>query len=104
MDNDLNTSLAITALLDMLKSNLNGATKWELVGRFDTVLSLDLQKKSREPEEKGSLDGQIEALIAERQAARKAKDFALADKIRDDLKAQGIILEDTPQGVVWKKI
>ena len=48
------------------------------------------------------LDEDIEKLIAERQQARKEKNFALADKIRDDLKARGIVLLDTPQGVKWK--
>ena len=49
------------------------------------------------------LDDDINMLIEERQLARKNKDFALSDKIRDDLKAQGIVLEDTPQGVKWKR-
>ena len=52
---------------------------------------------------KCSLEDEIEALIEQRQQARKNRDFALADKIRDDLKDRGIILEDTPQGVRWKK-
>ena len=51
---------------------------------------------------KESLDDEIEELIAQRQQARKEKNFALADKIRDDLKARGIVLLDTPQGVKWK--
>ena len=53
---------------------------------------------------KGSLEDEVEALIEARQKARKEKNFAEADKIRDDLKARGIILEDTPQGVRWKKV
>ena len=53
---------------------------------------------------KGSLEAEIEALIAERQQARKDRNFALADKIRDELKARGIELLDTPQGVRWKKV
>ena len=52
---------------------------------------------------KESLDDDIEAMIAERQAARKAKDFARADEIRDELLAKGIILEDTREGVKWKR-
>jgi cysteinyl-tRNA synthetase len=51
-----------------------------------------------------SLDEEIEKLIEERQKARKEKNWALSDKIRDDLKAQGILLEDTPEGVKWKRV
>ena len=54
--------------------------------------------------EEESLDDEIERLIEERQKARKEKNWALADKIRDDLKNRGIILEDTPQGVKWRRI
>ena len=54
--------------------------------------------------EKEDLDGKIEALIEERQAARRARDFATADRIRDELKAQGIELLDTREGVKWKRI
>ena len=55
-------------------------------------------------QEKENLDGKIEALIEERQAARRARDFATADRIRDELKAQGIELLDTREGVKWKRI
>lgn len=54
--------------------------------------------------EKTLLDEEIEQKIKERQVARKNKNYALADKIRDELKAQGIILEDTPTGVRWKRL
>ncbi len=57
----------------------------------------------KSPGKSNDLDAEIEALIEKRQEARKNKDFATADKIRDDLKAQGIILKDTPQGVTWTK-
>jgi len=61
------------------------------------VLGL-LQKKT------GDLDSEIEALIEKRQQARREKNWAVADRIRDELKARGIILEDTPQGVRWKRV
>ncbi len=54
--------------------------------------------------EKGNIDADIEALIERRQDARKNKDWAEADKIRDELKARGIVLEDTPQGVKWSYV
>ena len=64
-----------------------------------TIITKILQKTT-----KANLEEEIEALIAERQQARKDRNFALADKIRDELKAKGIELLDTPQGVRWKKI
>lgn len=110
LEADLNTSLAVTAVYDVLKAKCNDATKLAALADFDTVLSLNLleaadklRKKQAEEEAAQEHDPVIEALIAERQAAKKNKDFALADKIRDDLKAQGITLIDTPQGVKWKR-
>ena len=114
LDNDMNTSLAVTALYDVLKANASAATKIALIEDFDKVLSLNLvaqAKKLLEAEnsaaEEKSNDPfvqEIEALIAERQQAKKDKNYARADEIRDGLKARGIILEDTPTGAKWKQI
>ena len=105
LDNDLNTSLAVTAVYDVLKAPVNDTTKLWLLEDFDQVLSLDLVEKARQlsqPEESG-LEEEIEKLIAQRQEARKNKDFATADRIRDELKAQGSLVEDTPQGGKWSR-
>ena len=107
LDADLNTSLAITALYDVLKAKTNDATKLAALADFDRVLGLNLleaaaKKRAEAPEEER--DPEIEALLAERTAAKKARDFARADQIRDELKARGIEIIDTPQGPKWKRI
>lgn len=102
LDNDLNTSLAITALYDALKSDANDATKRYVVEKFDEVLSLDLLKGGEKETE--NLDSEIEALIEKRQEARKNKDWATADRIRDELAARNIKLIDTPEGIRWERI
>ena len=108
MCNDLNTSLAITALYDVLKYKTNDKTKLLLLDEFDQVLSLDLLKAAAEVRKKAEeeaakklegVDPEILALVEERTAAKKAKNFARADEIRDMLKERGITLKDTPQGV-----
>lgn len=103
LDNDLNTSLAITALYDALKADTNDATKRYVVEKFDEVLSLDLLS-GRTDEADDDLDSEIEALIEKRQEARKNKDWATADQIRDELAARNIKLIDTPEGIRWEKI
>ena len=102
LDNDLNTSLGLTAVYDVLKADTNDATKLYVIEKFDEVLGLDLTKA--EAESKDDLDSEIEELIAKRQKARANKDWATADKIRDDLLARNIKLIDTPNGVTWEKI
>jgi cysteinyl-tRNA synthetase len=102
LDNDLNTSLGLTAVYDVLKADTNDTTKKYVIEKFDKVLGLDLTKA--ETENGGDLDTEIEQLIAERQQARADRDWATADKIRDDLLARNIKLIDTPQGVTWEKI
>ena len=108
MDNDLNTSLAVTALYDVLKADLSDAGKLRLIGEIDEVLSLDLIDKAQAlntTDTSGDPDaGKIEALIAERAEVRKAKNWARADEIRDELTQMGIVVEDTPQGAKWKRV
>ncbi|MBQ7434263.1 MAG: cysteine--tRNA ligase [Oscillospiraceae bacterium] len=121
MDNDLNSSLAVTALYDVLKAKTNDATKLKAIGAFDTVLGLSLLEKAsvkREElkrqqvaagqftvvSESGENDPEVEARIMARQDAKKAKNFAEADRIRDELKAAGIEVTDIPHGAKWKRI
>lgn len=108
MDDDLNTADGISALFDLTKDiNTKILDKpvskavceyaAKLFDELSDVLGLLYNRKGND------LDSEIEALIEERQQARKNKDWATADRIRDELKAKGIILKDTPQGVTWTK-
>ena len=118
--NDLNTSMGVTLLYDVLKAKTNGATKLAVLGDLDQVLSLSLLDKAaavREEQAKvkaaqaqagytvtGEGDPEIDALVKARGEAKKAKNFAEADRIRDELKEKGIEITDVPGGAVWKKI
>lgn len=108
MDDDLNTADAIAAIFDLvsdinteiINKNVSKNVVEKAISMFDEltgVLGIVYNRKSNE------VDTDIEALIEKRQEARKNKDWATADKIRDELKAKGIILKDTPQGVTWVK-
>lgn len=110
MDADLNTSLAITALYDVLKAKTNDVTKLAALEDFDRVLSLDLlahgekqRRADREAQAKEERDPEIDALVQQRTEAKKAKNWAEADRIRDELKARGITITDTPQGTKWSR-
>jgi cysteinyl-tRNA synthetase len=83
-------------------NSLKGALKEELELVKATILEIGNVLGLLKNTKKESLDEEIEKLIAERTQARKDKNWALADKIRDDLKSRGIVLEDTPDGVKWK--
>ena len=108
MDDDFNTADAITAIFDLIKDvniNVNIDSSKELItGCLNLIRELGKPLGMLQKSTKVNLDDEIQKLVNERQQARKDKNWALADKIRDDLKARGIILEDTPQGVRWKKV
>lgn len=101
--NDMNTALGITAIYNILKADANGASKLDALKAIDEVLSLDLVKEAVEeaPVEKSELEIEIEALIAERAQAKKDKNFARADEIRNSLKERGITLLDTREGTTY---
>ena len=120
MSNDLNTSMGVTAIFDALKAKTNDATKLAILADYDKVLSLSLMEKAearRAEQAKASTaqtecgyvvtgegDPSIDALVMQRYEAKKAKNFAEADRIRDELKAQGIEIVDTKGGASWKRI
>lgn len=107
MDDDFNSADGISVIFDLVRevnTNINSDSSREIVEyALNIIRELGTPLGILQKSTKGSLEEEIEALIAERQQARKDKNWALSDKIRDDLKARGIILEDTPQGVRWKK-
>ncbi|MBR3305942.1 MAG: cysteine--tRNA ligase [Lachnospiraceae bacterium] len=100
---DINTSMAFTVLYDVLKSELNDATKRKLVESFDEVLALKLLEEAEEESVDDDLKAFVEAKIEERRQAKAAKDFVRADAIRDELAAKGIVIKDTREGVKWEK-
>lgn len=103
LENDLNTSLAITCVYDVLKDkDISAATKRALIEDFDRVLSLDLLQEEQAAAAGAPDAAYIEAQIAARAAAKKAKNYAEADRIRSELAAQGVTLIDTPAGTTYK--
>ena len=107
MDDDLNTADAISVIFELVKeinteiANMNETSKKNalaLINELCDVLGICKEK------ENDILDSEVEALINERTEAKKAKNFARADEIRDTLKDMGIVLEDTRQGVKWKRV
>ena len=110
LNGDLNTSLAVTAVYDVLKAKCSDATKLAALEDFDKVLSLNLLSASAKlrqqqaVQEAENADPEIDALVAARTEAKKTKNFAEADRIRDELKAMGIEIIDTPQGAKWRRV
>lgn len=105
LSHDINTSSAITVLYDMLKAELSDASKRVLVQSMDEVLSLQLEKawEDKEADVDDELASYVEKKIEERKEAKKAKDFAKADAIREELLTKGIVLKDTREGTFWEK-
>jgi cysteinyl-tRNA synthetase len=107
LDSDLNTAAALGHLFDLVReansaldaglarSGDSGAVR-EVLAQFERIFGVKLGAAS-------CLDEEVEALIRRRTEARRSRDFAESDRIRDDLQRRGIILEDTPQGVRWKR-
>ena len=107
LSDDLNTSMAITIVYDALKADTNDATKKALIGSFDKVLSLGLlegEAIKKEENNDSELESYVLGKIEERAEAKKAKDYAKADAIRAELLEKGIAIEDTREGVKWKRV
>ena len=108
--NDLNTAMGVTALYDILKAKTTGATKLAVIGQLDQVLGLrlldhaDAVRSAQKETPAAETDPTIDALVARRTEAKKAKNWAEADRIRDELKAMGVELIDTKEGTTWKRV
>ena len=107
--NDLNSSMALTVIYDLLKADITDETKLALVKDFDYVLSLNLIEAAENlKNESSNVDAELESFILEkieeRAQAKKAKDFAKADAIRDELLTKGVAIKDTREGVKWELV
>ena len=101
LEDNLNTSNALTVLYDVIKSNISNITKIKLIESFDKVLSLDLLKEDKTNAEDVSY---INKMIEKRTEAKKNKNYELADSIRNELLEKGIILKDTREGTTYEVI
>ncbi len=101
LENDLNTSLALTVIYDLLKDDINDTTKIYLIEEFDKVLSLDLLKEEVKEIDNDLLE-YINSMITKRNEAKQNKDYALADKIRTELNEKGILIKDTREGTIYE--
>ena len=108
--NDVNTAMAITVVYDLLKADINDKTKLALIGDLDYVLSLNLLSAAKDLKDNAGAGADdelvsfIQEKIAERAEAKKAKDFAKADAIREELLVKGVAIKDTREGVVWELV
>ena len=101
---DLNAPRALAEAIEMLRApELAPADQRALLAEFDAWLGLDLLSAAPPAEPASESDPRINALVAEREAARKRRDFATSDRIRDELAAEGVTIVDTPQGAKWRR-
>ena len=100
LEDNLNTSNALTTLYEVLKSDLNNITKIALIKSFDKVLSLDLIQEEKNIDK--DLEKYIKEMIEKRKEAKLNKDYDLADSIRKKLEEKGIILKDTREGTLYE--
>ena len=103
LEDDLNTSNSLTVLYEVLKSDINDATKRELVLEFDKVLSLDLMKSNTNDVDSNKKK-YIQEMIEKRELAKREKNYVLADEIRNKLNEEGIVLKDTREGTIYEVI
>ena len=110
LGSDINTAMGITVIYDVLKSKANNATKLALIGEFDKVMGLDLIKKAEEKASSANdntnadIPAEVMELVEQRKAARKEKNFALADELRDKIAALGYAIKETRQGTEITKL
>jgi cysteinyl-tRNA synthetase len=100
---DLNIPKALGVVWNVVRYGKKSKTLYALLVEMDRILGLGIAEAEHKKEEAEDLDPQIQELVDRRQQARKDKNWKLSDEIRDQLKAMGIVLEDTPQGVKWKR-
>ena len=108
MGNDLNTALGLSLIYDVLKADINDATKLAIINDFDRVLSLDLTRPEPKEDTYSNVTDEelafINDMLARRAEAKAAKDFATADAIRQELLDKGIAIKDTREGAVWERV
>ena len=101
---DLNAPQALAAVWDAVRADdLSPADKWAVLSDADRALGFGLAEVAAPDVDESGTDPRVDALVAEREAARQAKDFATSDRIRDELSAEGIDIVDTPSGPTWRR-
>ncbi|HOR85908.1 MAG TPA: cysteine--tRNA ligase [Bacillota bacterium] len=104
INDDLNIPKAMSTIWNIIRNPKKSKELFQLLIEMDKILGLDIDKADKKNADADPITEEIRKLIEERQKARKERNWTLADKIRDELKVMGIVLEDTPDGVKWKRV